>query len=238
MSKLLTAIVIILLVVTATLSAASFYMFQEINAIKESSPYEVKGNIFFKNLAEKIGNESTSEAPPIEIENAKEEISYSFQDCANCEEEVSRLIDEAIEAIPTSAPTATATTSTTTAKTQTSYIPLGSTASSTSTDWYTVGDASSYIDLVNDFNSNAYVTWEASLKIKHGNGEARARLWDNTNKIAVDGSELVTSGNEDYEHKKSGRIYLWNGNNNYMIQIKSVGGYEVTVSDAKVKVVY
>lgn len=122
--------------------------------------------------------------------------------------------------------------------TQTSYVPLGSTTSSTSTDWYTVDAASAYIDLQNDFSSEAYVTFEASLKVQHGNGQSFARLWDDTNKIAVVGSEISTVGNSNFEHVKSGQLFLWNGNNSYKVQVKSLNGFEATVSDAKVKIVY
>lgn len=240
MNKIIAILLAVILLITGTLAIFSAYLYNELNTIKKSTPYEVSGNTLIENLNSRLTRSDNSdeqdvpEAIPVQNTN----VSYSFSDCTDCEDKVKKLIDDAISGIPTPTPITITTSTSSSSKTQTSYVPLGTTASSTSTDWYSVGNASAYIDLANDFDTGAYVTFEASLKIKHGNGEAHARLWDDTNKIAVDGSELVTSGNEDYEYKKSGRVYLWNGNNNYMVQIKSVGGYEATVSDAKVKVVY
>lgn len=152
-------------------------------------------------------------------------------------DQVEQLISKALSEQPTPAPVTT--TKTTTAKqTQTTYIPLGSTATSTSTDWYTVDDSSVTIDVANDFSGDPYITFEASLKVAYGQGGAFVRLWDDTHKIAVNGSELTTLANEDYQTMKSGRLYLWNGNNTYKVQIKSLNGYEASYTNGKVKVVY
>lgn len=179
---------------------------------------------------------STKLTVPLEIAN-KENTVISFSECVDCDSEVQKMIDLSISnlemdsfkevAIVTSQKT-----------NQTSYIPLGSISTSTSTDWYTIPDASAYIDLANDFSKDAYVTWEASMKVAHGNGQVMARLWDDTNKIAVNGSELTAINQENYLNQKSPQLYLWNGNNHYKVQVKTLSGYEVTISDAKVKVVY
>lgn len=155
-------------------------------------------------------------------------------------EQVEELIANALEENDDSDDSATPQTVISTApkQTQTTYIPLGTTSTSTSTNWYTVGDASAFIDVKNDFSGDPYITFEASLKVAHGNGQAFARLWDDTNKIAVNDSELSTTGNVDYQAVKSGRLYLWNGNNNYKVQLKSLNGFEVSYTNGKVKVVY
>jgi len=183
-------------------------------------------------------SETDSPSMPVAEVTPAGDDSYYYSDCVDCDEAINNLISGAIVNLPSSK-TVTITESVSTPKSQqTSYVPFGTTATSTSTDWYTIDDASAFIDLKNDFSDTAYVTFEASLKVLQGNGGAMARLWDDTNKIAVNGSEITTSSNSEYQLVKSGRIYLWNGNNNYKVQLKSLNGYEVTYTNGKVKVVY
>jgi hypothetical protein len=118
----------------------------------------------------------------------------------------------------------------------TSYIPMGSTYTTTSTDWYTLNDTEIYIDLINDYGTNATVSWEASLMVAHGNGQAFARLWDDTNKIAVNGSELTTINNASYSLVSSGNVPLWRGRNLYIVQIKSLNSFDVSITGAKIKI--
>jgi hypothetical protein len=120
----------------------------------------------------------------------------------------------------------------------TTYIPLGTTATTTSTDWVTVEDSATYIDLINDYGKNATVSWQASLKVAHGNGQAFARLYDDTNKIAVNGSEISTTNNASFEQVSSGNLPFWRGRNLYKVQIKSLNSFEVTYSGGKIKVSY
>lgn len=120
----------------------------------------------------------------------------------------------------------------------TSYIPMGSTYTTTSTAWYTLDDTSVYIDLINDYGSSATVSWEASLKVAHGNGQAYVRLWDDTNKIAVNGSELTTINNRDYVLVSTGELPFWKGRNLYKVQIKSLNSFEVSLTGGKIKVSY
>jgi hypothetical protein len=118
----------------------------------------------------------------------------------------------------------------------TSYIPMGSTYTTTSMDWYTLNDTEIYIDVLNDYGSDAVVSWEASLTVAHGNGQAFARLWDDTNKIAVNGSELTTVNNPSYFLVSSGTIPFWRGRNLYKIQIRSLNSFEISITGAKIKI--
>jgi hypothetical protein len=121
---------------------------------------------------------------------------------------------------------------------KTSYITMGDTYSVTSTSWVDIPGSEVYIDLANDYGENATVTWSASLKVAHANGQAFARLYDATNKIAVDGSELTTTNNADYEQKFSGNLPLWRGKNLYKVQLKSLNSFEITYTSGKIKVSY
>lgn len=120
----------------------------------------------------------------------------------------------------------------------TDYVPMGATHTTTSKDWSTIDDTAVYIDLINDYSSDATVSWEASLKVAHANGQAFARLYDATNNIAVDFSELTTKDNDSFERVSSGNLPFWRGRNLYKVQIKSLNGFEVTYSGGKIKIRY
>lgn len=152
-------------------------------------------------------------------------------------------VDSAIATV-SSEPTEPVTTQTvvertvTESKKQTSFVSMGGTSTTTSTDWVDVPASSVTFDLANDFSADANVTWEASLKVAHGNGTAYARIWDDTNKITVSGSELSTANNVDYMTVSSGSLPIWSGNNTYKVQIKSLNSFEITYSGGKMKIVY
>lgn len=120
----------------------------------------------------------------------------------------------------------------------TAYIPMGTTATATSMDWVDVDDSAVYIDIENDYGKDSVVLWQASLKVAHGNGQAFARLYDDTHKIAVDGSEISTTNNASYTQVSSGNLPFWRGRNLYKVQIKSLNSFEVTYSGGKIKVNY
>jgi hypothetical protein len=121
---------------------------------------------------------------------------------------------------------------------QTSFISLGTTVSTTSTSWVDVEDAEVYIDLENDYGEDAKVSWEASLKVAHSNGQAFARLYDDTNKIVVLESEISTTDNADFEQASSSNLNFWKGRNLYKVQIKSLNSFEVTYSGGRIKISY
>lgn len=155
--------------------------------------------------------------------------------------EVAALVSQILAEI-TPAPTITAKITTqsqpTLKVTKTAYIPLGTTFTTTATDWVDVVDSGVYIDLEKEYGTSATVSWEIYLKVAHGNGQAFARLYDDTNKIAVDFSELLTTNNVASTLVSSKNLPFWKGRNLYKIQIKSLNSFEVTGSGAKIKVQY
>lgn len=120
----------------------------------------------------------------------------------------------------------------------TTYIPMGTTGETTSTGWVDVDDSSVYIDVENDYGPDAKVSWEASLKVAHGNGQAFARLYDDTHNIGVDFSEISATNNVDFEQVSSGNLPFWKGRNLYKVQIKSLNSFKITYSGGKIKVSY
>lgn len=222
------------------MSSFSFYLYREVKVLGSDSDDSVDVRTLYQ-TAKRQNDESAEVTSPLTDEvvvTTEETKNYTFDECVDCKERVSELISDAVEAIPSTTVVTSSNTQTVSTSTSTSYIPFGTTATSTSTDWYTLPDSGTYLDINNEFSSDAYVSFEASLKVKHGNGQAYVRLWDDTNKIAVVGSELSTIGNEDYVLVKSNNLNLWSGNNNYKVQIKSLTGYEVTYTGGKLKIVY
>lgn len=162
------------------------------------------------------------------------------------EDKVQELINNAVatlsaQPVKTSTPTEkvaqTQPTSTNTNK-STTYVNLGTTHSSSSRDWKTIEGTGSYIDVANDYGQDAYIEFVANIKIAHGNGTAYARLFDDTNKIAVSNSELKSVNNSEYKYVSSPRLYLWQGRNLYKLQIKSENGFEASVNNARIKISY
>ena len=156
-----------------------------------------------------------------------------------CKKEIESAVARAVVAItPTAIKTPVTTVSRTTVKGGTTYIPMGTTYESTSTDWYTIDDTATYIDLINDYGKTASVSWEASLKVAHGNGQAYVRLWDDTNKIAVDGSVLTTENNSEYKLVTTGVLPFWKGRNLYKVQIRSLNSFVVSYTGGKIRISY
>lgn len=158
-----------------------------------------------------------------------------------CGEECRRLINETVaEAMATlSGTTKTAIPPSTPvpAERQTTYIPLSGPITTTSMDWVDAAGTDVYIDLVNDYGKNTWVSWEAFLKIADGNGQAFARLYDATHGIAVNGSEVsVTKGVST--QVISGELKFWAGRNLYRVQLKSLNSFVATLESGRIKINY
>ena len=162
------------------------------------------------------------------------------QSCGeSCKDEIEKAVSEAIAAIPrTTEKVVEKQTVVTQRQSGTTYVPLGTTGSTTSTDWEDIADSAVYIDLENDYGADTKVSWEASLKVAHGNGKVFARLYDDTNKIAVDFSELSTENNATFQQVVSPDLPFWKGRNLYKVQIKSLNSFEVTYSGGRIRISY
>ena len=219
----------ILLILLASLASLSYVVYRQrflLTELDSRLEYLERGLSISKTISESFsGNPEISPKPA----SANAEISA-------LQEQITALktyVDEKVSQVPTSTVTAQPA-----ALPQTAYISMGTTHTSTNTAWVDVPDSDVYIDLVNDYGSTAYVTWSASLKVAHGNGTAYARLYDATNNIAVIGSELASVNNSQYQQVASGALALWRGKNLYRVQLKSLNSFEVTLSNAKIKISY
>ena len=135
---------------------------------------------------------TTNTTTPFVVEEVSGEVGLS-------KEEVRNIVNEAVSTLPTPEPITvvkkeTVIVGSTSGGTKSStFIPMGSTATTDSTDWVTLDDTAVYIDVKNDYGDDSYIEWEAVLSVPHANGGVFARLWDDTNKIGVVGSELTTA---------------------------------------------
>jgi len=164
----------------------------------------------------------------------------SLDSCGEeCKKKIEEEVSKAIATISASAKTSPATSTTTsTTKKSTDYITLNGPVATTSTQWIDIPGVEVYIDLAGDYGKASFASWEGTLKVAYGNGQAFARLFDVTNGRAVDGSEISTTGNSDYKLVTSGNISLWAGNNLYRLQLKSLNSFEVTFFTGRIKITY
>jgi mannose-6-phosphate isomerase-like protein (cupin superfamily) len=169
-------------------------------------------------------------------DDGNEVVSYGCG--SECKKEIAKLVSEAIATLSGETRTVVKEVSTNTSSKQTTYIPMGTTFSTKSMDWVDVPDSSVYVDLINDYGSDTWVSWEVSLKVSQGNGKAFARLYDDTNKIAVNFSELSTESNAFFKQVISGSLPFWRGRNLYKVQIRSLNSSDVTYSGGRIKINY
>lgn len=164
----------------------------------------------------------------------------------SCGTECKRQIDESISnslstvsATPKEViKTVTVTPIPVTPKKQIAYIPIAGTVTTTSTDWYDAPNTDFYLNAAGDYGKQFSITWEAALKVAHGNGTAYARLYDVTHGIAVNGSDLALVNNANLTQVYSPNLSFWAGNNLYRVQFRSLNGFEVTFGGGNLKIVY
>ena len=155
-----------------------------------------------------------------------------------CKAEISRQVAKLAAATPAAIKKEVAQPAPAAAQNRTAYIPLAGPITSTSTSWVDTAGTDVYIDLAGDYGRAAKVSWEASLSVAHGNGQAYARLLDVTHGIGVSGSEISTTNNAAPQLVSSGYLNLWAGRNLYRVQIKSLNSFEVTFGNGRIKIVY
>lgn len=116
------------------------------------------------------------------------------------------------------------------------YIPLVTSASTVKMDWTDIVPSDFYFDLT-DYPGAKSVRFQAYLKALHGAGRVYVHLYDDTNKRAVDYSDLSTQS-PNYELLTSSPLAIWRGNNLYRVQLRSINGTEVFLQEARLKVLF
>lgn len=148
---------------------------------------------------------------------------------------VEQVVDAKLAALPTAAKTTTVAKPKVTSAPKTSFVNLAS-GTAAGTSWTGISGTELWLD-TSLYAASVVGTWEGQLKIQDGNGLGYARLYDITNNRGVDGSEVQVSGTDTISFY-SGNLALWRGQNQYRIEVRSTTGYPVTVSSARIKLVY
>lgn len=179
---------------------------------------------------------------PLSVETVSSGDTYIDSCGKECKKEIEKIVSLSLASISGETKEivkiVNTTTVPTTDKKQYAYIPLSGPITTTSTDWTDVPGTDFYLNLNTDYGKDSYVLWEPTLKVAHGNGVVFARIYDVTNKIAVNGSEVFVSNESDLTQVTSGALTFWAGNNLYRVQIKSLNTFEVTFGSGRVKIEY
>lgn len=151
----------------------------------------------------------------------------------DCQKEIDKRVGQALAT--GSAKTAAGSVAKTGSSTKTSTLSVGSTFSTTNTDWTDV-PGNVYVDPAG-YGATRTFYWEGSIKIADGNGEARARLYDATNNIAVNNSEISTSS-PSFTTVGSAALPFWAGSNLYKVQLKSSSSQTASFVSGAIKIIY
>jgi len=99
------------------------------------------------------------------------------------------------------------------------YVPIPGSGIVLNTDWSDISGTDFYLSK-SDFQGLSGVYFEANFRLQNGNGTASLRIYDKTHSIAPSGGELSVSS-QTSTFVSSGPVYLWEGNNHYIVQAKS-----------------
>ena len=117
------------------------------------------------------------------------------------------------------------------------FVPIGGGESTTrDVNWVSLDNTKFTLDPA-DYGDSPTITWDANIKVEHGDSKAFVRLYDETNGNGVQGSEQTTTSGS-YINLSTGALAIWRGRNTYKVQIKSLNGAQVFYSGGRLKVVY
>ena len=167
----------------------------------------------------------------------------------NCQAYINTAINQAIvspspsaSTIPTPLPKVSSA-QTPKAGTQITYVPLTG-GSTQNTDWVNIA-SSQFSFNIGDYGARSdklpYITWDANLTATNPNDTTYARIFDVTHQIGVNGSDISisnTTSSSFSEDIVSGQLQFWQGNNTYVVQVKSLNGSTALVGSGRIKIVY
>lgn len=155
---------------------------------------------------------------------------------SGCEGLIDQKIEEALAKIPTQSTSKATIIAPTSSQPRVAYIPLIAEATINSSDWKDITPSDFYFDLA-DYSRTGNVRLEVYLKSQYQSGKVYLRLYDLTNKRAVDYSDL-SSSSEAFELQRSSDLSIWQGNNLYRLQGKTQSGIEGYLKEAKLKITF
>lgn len=159
-------------------------------------------------------------------------------DCGDkCKLEIDRAVSESIATISASPVVKTVSSANTTKQKRYTYLNLNGVVTTQNTDWTDVTTTDVWINAEGEYGKDAYIDWEASVKVQSSGSRVYVRLYDVTHNIAVNSSEL-SSNSITSARVASGRLYLWAGQNLYRVQIRSLNGLDSSFDGGRIKIVY
>lgn len=114
------------------------------------------------------------------------------------------------------------------------YLTVLTSGTSASISWTDIPSSDFYFDLV-DYPGMKSIRWEASLRALNGSATVYARLYDVTNSRGIDGSDIETNS-ASFTFIRSSELTIWNGNNLYRVQLRSVNGTQADLQTARLKI--
>lgn len=159
-----------------------------------------------------------------------------------CQETIVQKIGEELSRLPSpagqssvspSVPKATVTPSN--GKPKVVYVPLAADGAVSSATWTDIVPSEFYFDLGN-YPGAKEIRFEIYL-LSLNNDLVSARLYDATNKRAIDFSDLQTTSST-FTRQESSPLVIWRGNNKYTLQLRSVNGTQAQLKDARLKILY
>lgn len=222
-------LVILVICGFSTIAASIYYTNTRIDALRD----------LLKKSSSQIVFETSDTTTSVALPNSKTINQVKFECDEECMVSVNDIVDKLLEEkqAKTIIESKSSITTLPTKTTSVSYIPISAIYSTTAMTWTDVPGSGVYIDTYSDYGSSAVVRFEVSLKTNQGNGRAYARIWDDTNKVSPNNSEIYTESG-DFQTQITQPISMWKGNNLYKIQIKSLNGSEAYVNSAKLKIIH
>ena len=117
----------------------------------------------------------------------------------------------------------------------TTYVTLSGSGSTTNRDWVNVAGSDFYFNLA-DYPGLVEVYLEANMKLVTGSGLAYVQLFDSTNGIGVQGSEVSTKAGAD-TLVVSGQVSFWQGKNLIRVQVKSLTTESAVYNSGRLRIV-
>lgn len=144
------------------------------------------------------------------------------------------VLQKRIESIESK--TTTSQTTSTSSKAPSYEFALGSSGGVTTQDWSSMSSLSATFDPANYPGYKSFQL-EVELQQFQGNGTAYARLYNNTDKLAVFGSDVSTPS-FTYTWVSSQTFSLPSSKKTYILQLKTTTGYTASANNFRIKVNY
>ncbi len=117
---------------------------------------------------------------------------------------------------------------------KTLYIPIGTGGSSTSGSYESIGSQEAVINS-GDYPGYKDMVLEVNMRIYQGNGTAYARLFNKTDGLAINGTD-VSTGSQNFGLHSSSTFTLPGGSKTYTVQLKSNSSYSADLQSVRIRV--